>query len=490
MERHRTLLFGALLALATTQAHAGRKLGTLEFEPCALSPGVAALTVDAQCTTLSVPEDRAKPDGRKIELGVAWIPNDSGDVAADPVFMLAGGPGQAASEGYPSVHQAFAEVRRKRHVVLVDQRGTGKSNAMICKDDEGKSAFTGKDSLDIPASRTFAEQCLARLDADPRYYTTSDAIQDLDAVRAAISAEQVSLVGISYGTRVAQAYLRRYPERVRAVVLDGVVPPQLILGSEHAKNLESALDLQFEQCAKNAACKKRYGSPRASLDALLAATRAEPRMVSYRDPVTNEQREDEFSADMLAAVVRLYAYSPSTAAMLPLTLHEAMQGRPEALMAQARMLMSLVGEQIMHGMQLSVICTEDVPFMQVDPADARTTLGTLLIEVSRAQCEIWPKGTLPGDFHEPLKSDKPVLLLSGEFDPVTPPRYGEQVLQGFANGRHLVARGQGHNVLPQGCAPKLMGKFLETADAKALDAKCLDELTYVPPFAGFYGWEP
>ena len=490
MKRISTLLGGTLLALAATQAHAGRKLGTLEFEPCALSPGVAALTVDAQCATLKVPENRARPDGRVLELAVAWIPNDSGNVAADPVFMLAGGPGQAASEGYPLVHQSFAEVRRKRHVILVDQRGTGKSNALICKDAEGRSAFGDEDSLDAASFRTFAERCLAKLDADPRHYTTSDAIQDLDAVRAAISAEQISLIGISYGTRVAQAYLRRYPERVRAVVLDGVVPPQLILGSEHARNLEANLDLQFERCARTPLCRKRFGSPRANLDALLAATRAQPRKVAYRDAVTNELREDEFSAGTLAAVVRLYAYSPNTAAMLPLALHEAAQGRPEALMAQSRMLQSVVGEQIMHGMQLSVICTEDVPFMQVDPADARTTLGTLLIELTSAQCEVWPRGELPGDFHAPLKSDKPVLLLSGEFDPVTPPRYGEQVLEGLSNARHLVLRGQGHNAMPQGCAPKLVGKFLETADAKALDAKCLEELTYVPPFAGFYGWEP
>lgn len=490
MAAERIFLLGALLALAATEVEAARTLGSLKFEPCALSPGVAALTVDAQCATLNVPEDRATPDGRSIELAIAWIPNDTGTVEPDPVFMLAGGPGQAASEGYPLLHQAFAETRRKRHLILVDQRGTGKSNALICRDDEGKSAFGDEGIEDATAFRTFAEKCLATLAADPRHYTTSEAIQDLDAVRAAIGAERIDLVGISYGTRVAQAYLRRYPDHVRTVVLDGVVPPALILGSEHAKNLEASLDLQFEHCARVPACRERYGSPRAKLDALLAATRAAPQTVRYRDPVTHAQREDVFSASILASVVRLFAYSPSTAAMLPLTLHEAMQGRPEALMAQARMLQSLVGEQIMHGMQLSVICTEDVPFMQVDPADARTTLGTMLLELTRAQCEVWPKGTLPGDFHAPVASDKPVLLLSGEFDPVTPPRYGEQVLKALPNGRHLVLRGQGHNVLPQGCAPKLMATFLESSDAKALDAKCLDELTYVPPFAGFYGWEP
>jgi pimeloyl-ACP methyl ester carboxylesterase len=176
--------------------------------------------------------------------------------------------------------------------------------------------------------------------------------------------------------------------------------------------------------------------------------------------------------------------------MLPLSLHEAANGRPEMLAAQARMLTSMLGESIMHGMQLSVICTEDAPGLQVNPADAGTVIGSAMIEVIKAQCAVWPAGTLAPDFHEPLASDAPVLLISGEFDPVTPPRYGETALAQFANGRHLVLRGQGHNVVGTGCMPRLLGQFIESTDAKAMDAKCLEQLDYTPPFAGYYGWEP
>ncbi|HVF34230.1 MAG TPA: alpha/beta fold hydrolase, partial [Candidatus Saccharimonadia bacterium] len=393
MHRSTGLFAGAALAacmLVAAPDAAARKLGTLEFEPCSLAPEGLALTVAAQCATLSVPQDRKAPDGRRIELAIAWIPNDEGKVADDPVFMLAGGPGQAARDSYPLLHGAFAEIRRTRHVILVDQRGTGGSNRLSCKDPRGDNAFSGDDALDVTASVAFAKTCLSQFDADVRHYTTTDAVADLDDVREAIGAEAIDLVGISYGTRVAQQYARRHPDRTRSVVLDGVVPNTLVLGAEHAKNLEAALDAHFARCTAEPKCVERFGSPRANLDALLAKARAEPQLVRYRDPQSNAPREDRFDAATLAAVVRLYAYAPTTGALLPLALHEAAQGRPEELLAQARMLTSLVGESIMHGMQLSVICSEDASRLGADAADAATTLGTVLVDLLLAQCAVWP----------------------------------------------------------------------------------------------------
>lgn len=482
--------WGALIGLLAAGTPQARTLGTLEFQPCTLAPALMPVSVDAQCTTLKVPEDRANPQGRQVELAIAWVPAESKTPQPDPVFMLAGGPGQAARESYPMMAGAFREVLRRRHVILVDQRGTGASNPLRCEDADGASAVTETEDYSAAAVADFARRCLDKLDADPRFYTTGEAVQDLDAVRAALGAERIDLVGISYGTRVAQEYLRRYPQRTRAVVLDSVVPPTLVLGSEHARNLEAALDLQFARCAQDATCAKQLGSPRQNLDSLFAQLREAPPQVRFRDPLDNSVVEETLSAGAVAAVVRLYAYTPTIAAMLPLSLHEAANGRPEMLAAQARMLVSMLGESIMHGMQLSVICTEDAPGLQANPADAGTVIGNAMIEVLKAQCAVWPAGTLAPDFHAPLASDAPVLLLSGEFDPVTPPRYGETALAQFANGRHLVLRGQGHNVLGTGCMPRLLGRFIDSADAKALDAKCLEQLDYTPPFAGYYGWEP
>jgi pimeloyl-ACP methyl ester carboxylesterase len=485
----RSLLCAGLFA-ALPLAHA-RPFGSLEFSPCTLAPEFATSSVEAQCSTLSVPEDHDAPDGRKIELAIAWVPTDNED-APDPVFMLAGGPGQSAREGYPSVASAFRDILRKRHVVLVDQRGTGESAPLLCRDEEGKSAITESVDDDAAAAARFAARCLASLakSADPRHYTTTAAVRDLDAVRSALGVERINLVGISYGTRVAQQYLRRFPERVRSVILDGVVPNELVLGSEHAKNLESALDREFARCVDTPGCRDKLGSPRENFMRLAAELRAAPRTVRYRDPLTGEQKDGELTYGHLASVVRMYAYFPMAAAMLPLTLHEAAAGRSDALMAQAEMMVGQLSEQITHGMQLSVMCSEDASQLRVDPADAGTVLGTEFIDFTLAQCAVWPKGAMPEDFHAPIRSDAPVLLLSGEFDPVTPPRYGEQVLAGLSQGRHLVLRGQGHNVIGVGCAPKLAARFIDTADAAKLEVECLDRLGYTPPFAGFYGWEP
>ncbi|HET7844919.1 MAG TPA: alpha/beta fold hydrolase [Xanthomonadales bacterium] len=482
------LLLGAAFV---PPAHAeGTRLGSLAFEPCTLATELMPQTVDARCARLEVPEDRAHPEGRKVSLAIAWVASDAKQPQPDPVFLLAGGPGQGARESYPSVARAFREVLRRRHVILVDQRGTGDSNALACRNAAGESAF-GDDADVTPAGfARFAKECLAKLDADPRFYTTSDGVADLDAVREALGVEQVDLLGVSYGTRVALEYLRRHPDRTRAVVLDGVVPPDLVLGSEHAKNLESALDLQFARCTSDPECAKRFGSPRESLSALLTRLRAAPQPVRYRDPLTNEPREEPLTADAVAGVVRLFAYSPQVAGMLPLALHEAQTGNAEPLMAQSRMLQSIVGETIMHGMQLSVICAEDADLLQVDPADTNTLLGNSLIEMTQVQCREWPKGKRPDDFHAAVTSDRPVLLFSGEFDPVTPPRYGERVVKTLANGRHLVANGQGHNVTPLGCIPKLVGDFFDAPDAKALDAKCMAQFGYAPPFTGYWGTEP
>ncbi len=449
------------------------------------------VTVAAQCATLAVPEDRSRPEARRIDLAIAWVPAAARRAAADPVFMLAGGPGQSAREAYPAIAHGFREVQRQRDIILVDQRGTGGSNPLVCRDESGASSITEDMSMaDLDAARRFAEACLSTLDADVRFYTTTEAARDLDDVRRAIGADRINLVGISYGTRLAQEYLRRYPAETRSVVLDGVVPPELALGSEHAKNLDAALRLQFMQCEADATCSERFGSPWASLQQLLAQLRDSPREVEFRDPLTHATRKAELAPAVVVTVARLFAYSPTLSAMLPMVLADALAGRPETLMSQAQMIEDLLGEQIMHGMQLSVGCSEDADLLQPDPADAATLLGTYFVEFIKTQCEVWPRGQVPPDFHAPLASDRPVLLFSGELDPVTPPRYGDEARRGLSNSRHLVLPGGGHNVLADGCLPQLMARFIETADPAGLDVQCVEEQIRPPPFAGTYGWEP
>jgi pimeloyl-ACP methyl ester carboxylesterase len=469
-----------------------RKLGSLPFQPCSLKLTGSVTSVEAHCGKLAVAENRADPEGRKIELALAFIPA-SGDAEPDPIFMIAGGPGQSALESYPSLHGAFADLRRTRNVLLLDARGTGGSHPLVCRDSEGRANLTEGTDESTETARAFAQRCADTLsaDADLRFYTTSEHIDDIDAVRQAAGVEQINLIGISYGTRVAQQYAARYPAHTRAVVLDSVVPNELVLGAEHARNLEDALDAHFSRCAESEACTTGMGDLRSSLNALKAKLEAgDLAAVRFRDARNGTWREAVPNAGHLAILLRMYAYAPATAATLPFLLNEAAAGHYAAMLAQAELIAGSMSEQIYHGMQLSVMCAEDVDELEPNPADADTVLGNSLIEFSKAQCAVWPKGQRDPAFRQPLAGDVPVLALSGEFDPVTPPRYGDAVIEHLPNGRHLVLKGQGHSVVGLGCAPKLFAQFIETADAKGLDASCLDRLRPLPPFTGPYGWEP
>lgn len=479
-------------ALASTGAAAKRTVGSLEFSDCDLKNPVIADVLGAQCTTLSVPENPALPEGRKIDLRIALVPAKTADPQPDPVFFLAGGPGQSALDSYPQVAPGFERMREKRHIVLVDQRGTGGSNKLVCKGEEAESTFSAEESNDPDAQKAFAERCAKDLSerADPRFYTTTVAVADLDAVRKALGADKVNLVGGSYGTRAAQTYLRYYPDSIRSIILDGVVPPTLALGNEHAKNLEAALASIFKRCRDDAECAKAFGDPAEDLAKLKLQLRSGQQAVRYRDTKTWAMRDESFTFGHLAATVRLFSYSPEAAALLPQALNEAAEGRFETLMAQSDMILGEIGESIMHGMQLSVICSEDAERLAIDPADADSLLGTDMVSVMQAQCAGWPKGDRPKDFHDPIQSDVPVLLISGEFDPVTPPRYGEETAKGYAKGRHLVVRGRGHIVLTAGCMPRLAADFIESNDAKALDASCLDAMPVIPAFINANGWGP
>jgi pimeloyl-ACP methyl ester carboxylesterase len=309
-------------------------------------------------------------------------------------------------------------------------------------------------------------------------------------VRKALGVAQLNLIGISYGTRVAQQYAMRHPAATRSIVLDSVVPNALGLGNIFARNLDDALALQFAQCTESPACKARVGEPRAELSRLMATLRANPPTVRYRDAGTGEWREDTLAPDRIAGMVRMYAYMPVVATLLPVLIHDANQGHYENLAALSRMMQGEMKDAMAMGMQMSVVCSEDADSMVARKEDAGTLLGNGMTEAMAAICKVWPKGGMPADFHKPLSTAVPALVLEGEFDPVTPPRYGEEVARALKNGRLLVLRGQGHNVIGAGCMPKLFAQFLQDADPKTLDAKCLDTLAYAQPFTSFNGWQP
>jgi pimeloyl-ACP methyl ester carboxylesterase len=474
----------------------GMHFGRIAFEPCALQSASGLPPTEARCGSLQVPENHDDPDGRRITLDIAWLPADAGGpVAPDPVFFLAGGPGQAATEHAATVGLMLDEVAKERDIILVDQRGTGGSHPLECRDADGEPIRM--DAMVAPSQAQmveFARRCAEGLEgyADPRFYTTTDAVRDLEAVRTALGVDRINLVGVSYGTRVAQQYAATHPRHTRTLVLDGVVPNSLVVGGEFADTLERALALQSEKCRELPACSERFPvDMREQLRTVMARLSEQPVEVEYRDPRTGTLETGTVTADAVGSLAFLFSYVPQTASLLPLMIDEAAHGRYAPLMSLVQLGTTQMQGQMTRGMQWSVICAEDAArYRRAGGASEATIVGGELADAFFAPCAVWPHGSAPAGFHEPLRSDVPALLLSGELDPVTPPRYGEQVVAGLPNGHHLVLQGQGHNVSHVGCVPELLGQFIASADAGSLDTGCLDDLRYLPPFVSFNGWAP
>lgn len=486
-------LAAALLSLSPAAANGdGLQLGALTFRRCELSQPNSAATTAAWCAPFSRPENPEQPQGRRIEFRLALIRSEVAAVRPDPIVLLAGGPGQAASENWNAVAAALALARRERHVILLDQRGTGGSNALRCEAPQTEAAADAAAVVDAAAARKYTADCLGQLKdkADPAWYTTTEAVADLEALRQALGGVKFNLLGISYGTRVAQQYARRHPDGVRSLILDGVVPNELVLGADFARSLDDSLRGRFALCAQDEACNRRFGDIHATLYALRRQLREQPLKVALRDPLTFAQREEVLDAETYSSLVRLYAYAPETAALLPLTVERAHAGDAAPMFAQLRMLerdLESLGE---NAMQYSVACAEDAPWLEPRAQDADTVLGSMLADVFRETCTVWPRGTRAADFAEPVRGDTPVLLLAGEFDPITPPRYAERIAAALPNSRVLVAKGQGHSVMGRGCLPRLVGEFVADLDPAQLDAGCVADFGPLPAFLDFNGAAP
>ena len=465
-------------------------LGTLEFKACEIKQKHSGATTTAFCAPFSVSENRADASSRKIDLRLALIKSDAATANADIVVFLAGGPGQAAVDTWPQIAGSLEPLRKPHHILLLDQRGTGESNALTCKhsDDETDAG----EEFDATKASQRIHACLDEVSkkADARFYTTTIAADDLEAVRAALGNPAFDLVGVSYGTRMAQQYAMRHPEGVRSIVLDSVAPNEIALGQDFAANLERALKAQFEACTKTPACQKAFGDSYANLFALRDQLRTNPRDFDYHNPTTFKTDKKRLNQYALTGLVRMFAYTPETAALLPLSISQGLHGEFTPLLGQTEILKGDLSDLTDNGMQMSVICSEDADLIAPRPQDDKTLLGNLLVQSLQAMCSVWPHGTRPADFHAPFKTDKPVLVLEGELDPVTPPAYGEQVMKNLSNAKLIVAKGQGHNVIGRGCIPKLVEDFVDDLKPKDLDVACVDRLGPMPAFIDYNGAAP
>lgn len=458
----------------------------LELLPCELPSPLGGRAVKAECGRLKVAENPQQPDGRQISLRIAKVPARAAKALPDPVFLFAGGPGQAATEAYPIVAHVFHEINDQRDIVLIDQRGTGGSNRLQCPFDLEDLT----QAVDLDKVRQSTKECLQQLDADPRFYTTSIAMQDYEKVRQALGYDSINLWGGSYGTRSAQVYQRMYPERVRTMVLDSVAPPRLALGAEHASQLDRVLEQLMQRCADDEACASAFPQLMQRFTGLVRDVTDNPQLVQLADPKTGEKVDLLADRNSLAVGLRFMAYGSPNQSLIPLMIHQAAEGDLLPLLSATYNTISGLEDQLARGMELSVVCAEDEPFIGDISSEENTLIGLIMVQSMRASCEEWPRGDVPDDFHQAKASDIPTLLLSGELDPVTPPAYAYETAEQFSQHRVIEVKGRGHLVSHHGCIPSLLAEFYDSAIPTDLDIACVERIGPEPFFLSRTGPNP
>ncbi len=457
------------------------------LQPCALR----GVEHPAWCGQVQRPLDPAAAGGPSIAVHFAVLPALSRQRKPDPVFFIAGGPGQSAIELAGPIQHWLARFSNRRDIVLVDQRGTGRSAPLRCEGDEQPQREL-RESVDPAALAPALARCRQALQklpyGDLRRYTTPLAMQDLDAVRRALGAERIDLVGVSYGTRAALEYLRQFPQAVRRMVLDGVAPPDMALPETMAVDGQAAFDALLAWCEADADCRGRHPQLRLHWQRLLAAL---PQEVSVPQPLSGREQRLRITPDGLTGLVRGPLYAPALAAALPPAIDEAAAGRWTPLVGLAAALSGGGGAALAQGMHFSVICTEDLPLplppaAAAPAASARPAFGAGIAALYREVCADWPRGTLPADFHRLRPAPVPVLLLSGGLDPVTPPRHGARVAAALGpKARHWIVPNAGHGLLGLDCLREQVFRFVDDDDeaqALALDGGCAQGVPRPPVF--------
>ncbi|MFI5225416.1 MAG: alpha/beta fold hydrolase [Candidatus Limnocylindrales bacterium] len=475
------LVSGWLLVACSSQAAApdsarslaaARELDGKPMTPCLIQGEIPVKAeVPGFCGTLSVPEDRSDPGGRRVGLHVAVVPAVATAPRSDPFFAIAGGPGDASTGFFAWLPGLYASVHATHDIVLVDQRGTGASNELMlpAMPDTSTLAATEADAR----LSAWMRESLAALDADPRLYTSTVAADDLDAVRAALGYDQIDLYGTSYGGTLAQYYLRQHADHVRIAVLDGATPLDVPVLERMAANSQHALDLVVARCAADAACSAAF--PRLADEwSTLAAQLA----TGLTTDVVNPQTGEHAVADLLVVGPSIHnaLLTGSAAAQLPLAIHLAYENRwgPATQLVPAP---PTGGPSLL--MADEILCSE--AWAHFDPSEvARAGAGSyaLPMELARAQaqatmCRYLPKGVVPADDASAVRTSIPILWLTADGDPQDPPANLMAVPSQEPNSRIVVMPAQEHVVGHLGCGPAVIASFVEAGTANGLDTSCV-----------------
>ena len=474
--------------LAALVAHCAPARAAQPLSDCRL-PG---LRHSVLCGVVQRPLDPALPAGAHIDVHYVVVPALARRKLPDPVFMLAGGPGQSAIGIAPATMALFSRLNNRRDIVYVDQRGTGRSAPLACADTRREPLAAQADPNRPFEQLMTCQAALLKLPyihapADLGLFTTTIAMQDLDAVRRQLGAARINLVGVSYGTRAALEYQRQFPAAVRRSVLDAVAPPDMALPASFSTDGQAAWDALLRDCEHDAACQRRFPNLRADWSTLLQSL---PKPVSATPPLGGAAEPFQMTREMLLGAVRGALYSPAVAAALPAAVTAAAAGRYEGLIGLGALLTSGKNLPPAMGMHFSVVCAEDMAGL-ADTAQAAANppgadFGTAQAALYERVCARWPRGAVPTAFYRVLPSASPTLLFSGGLDPVTPPRHGERVAKALgASARHVVMPNAGHGVLAIGCVRDVVYRFIDAAedrDASAVDASCLAVIPRPPAF--------
>ncbi|WP_211197815.1 alpha/beta fold hydrolase [Permianibacter fluminis] len=427
-----------------------------------------------RCVRINVPVDYAAPAGDSISLHVTVAPAFRETAKADPLFVLAGGPGQAGSGIVFLLDRAFKKVRATRDIVLIDQRGTGKSGKLDCDDLRDSETVTEAEQ------EALISNCLRNLKAPVQHYNTANAARDLDEVRKALGYAEVNVWGGSYGTRLGQAYARAFPDRVRALIIDGVAPKEQLLG-EWGADAQHSLEAAFAHCEQDPVCEKTYPTLRADFRMLADNVEAGAVTLSFNHPRTAKPLSFVLPYSSFSETIRMMLYSAEMSARLPFLITESSHGNWKPFIAQMYASSDWSSDSMAIGLTLSVVCAEDMPRITPEVLAAEQTASFL----HGLQLKQWPRWcavlNVPAiPYSEPTPLATPTLLLSGALDPVTPPHRAETALKSLSAGQHLVAANVGHGVSHLGCGPKLLREFLD-APTEKIDGQCLNDIP-LPPF--------
>lgn len=448
----------------------------LELKDCELPE----LNEKVRCGTYEVFEDRAARKGRKITLKVVVFPATGSAREADPFVYIAGGPGSSATEDASAIAPAFAAIRARRDMVFIDQRGSGGSHPLNC---DFFNPADPQSYLGYFFPLEDVRKCRAQLEqkADLTLYTTPIAMDDLDEVRAALGYDRLNLFGASYGTRAALVYLKRHPQHVRTVTLQGVAPTNQFMPRDFAQVNERALQGILAECAADEACHKAFPNLREETKAVLDRLLKGPVEVTLNTSATTTIKV-KLSRDLAAEAIRYMLYSPVPASRVPFVLHQAAAGNFVPLTETALGYRRGIVATGSNGMYLSITCAEDLPWIKTGEGErlaANTFLGDYRLRQQREACALWPRAKLPNDYSEPTRADAPVLIMTGEWDPVTPPQHGDAVARNLPNSLHLVVPDGAHGFGGlQGidCVLRVHGEFVERGTTKGLDTSCVKNI--------------